>query len=135
MASRDFFIQVFLRDTRYHVSPSGFVWSSVKGDQELKDHWRLCGCVSRKGTAKHPRSYLILGYMGQKLQIHRIVYAAFNETMDEHKVVNHIDGNTFNNSSSNLNQLTHQENIQDGWDRKRGVKKNPPFEGLTHAAL
>jgi hypothetical protein len=52
--------------------------------------------------------------------LHRLVIQAFKETIPD-SVVNHLDGNKQNNHFSNLEWVTHQENI------KHAVKK-----GLFH---
>lgn len=61
------------------------------------------------------------GYMKVKLckdrvektiSVHRLVATAFLENPHEKEEVNHIDGNTFNNSLSNLEWVTPKENMK-----------------------
>jgi hypothetical protein len=51
--------------------------------------------------------------------LHRLVYSAFNGPIPEDKVVDHIDGDKFNNKLSNLRLLTPRENSQAYYDLKK----------------
>ena len=95
----------------YYVNNIGEVYS-------YKDGWR-----SRKGWKKL-KPWFISNYLYVTLvsrdkrsrrSIHRLVAEYFVEGYKEGLVVNHIDGNTSNNSSNNLEWTTQRDNIVKGY--------------------
>lgn len=52
----------------------------------------------------------------RKFYVHQIVALAFIPNPSGHKEVNHIDCNTLNNHASNLEWVSHSENIKHAWD-------------------
>jgi hypothetical protein len=72
---------------------------------------------------KYYRIRLSDGKKYKRFYLHRLVYETFIGDIDEGKVVDHIDGNTFNNHPSNLQQLTHSENI-----KKRDLTKKHIYQ-------
>jgi hypothetical protein len=78
--------------------------------------------VSNMGRVKTPKDKILMGHRkgtyaeirikdGKHYYIHRLVAEAFCEGFDKKKIVNHKDGNRFNNRADNLEWLTQSENI------------------------
>ena len=87
---------------QYEVSSFGRV-RSVPKQRLLKPY------IGDSGHA-----YTQLGGRGQRRRfIHRLVYAAFNGSIPEGKVVRHLDGNPQNNTPGNLAIGTQVDNIRD----------------------
>lgn len=65
----------------------------------------------------YPRIKLSQGKTNQKtIRIHRIVALAFIENRENHKEINHINGNKTDNRVENLEWCTRKENMQHCWD-------------------
>lgn len=66
------------------------------------------------------RGYLVLGLMidGKRktIAIHRLVALAFIDNPNNLPEVNHIDGNRTNNSVSNLEWISHSDNIRHSYN-------------------
>lgn len=70
-----------------------------------------------------------LGYLRFKLydvdgvrvaiKVHRLVALYFLPTKNKSLEINHIDGNVKNNSYTNLEWVTHRENVQKYWIHKK----------------
>lgn len=72
----------------------------------------------------------------QTFAIHRLVALAFCNNPHNHAEVNHKDGNKLNNNASNLEWVSHSENIQHsirtGLNKSQGAN-NKQFKGLIVA--
>lgn len=89
----------------YQVSSLGRVKSSVR-------HSTRCLKGSRTGLG-----YVSVYFKGGKREyVHRLVAAAFIPNPDNKPHVNHRDSNPSNNHYSNLEWVTHRENIQHALD-------------------
>lgn len=91
--------------TQYLISSDGRVANRITGDK-LSPYTR-------------PDSYTCMGlYINKKRSfygVHRLVARAFIPNPDDKPEVNHIDSNKNNNSVSNLEWVTHLENVLYGW--------------------
>lgn len=74
------------------------------------------GCESTKSSGKQ---YYIVCVCGRLYQTHRVVYALANGIDAGDRHIDHIDGNSLNNSPSNLRLATNAEN-----SRNRGKNCN-----------
>ena len=54
--------------------------------------------------------YYAVNYKGVQYRVHRIIYALIHGDVDEFLTINHIDGNSLNNSIENLELVTTFEN-------------------------
>lgn len=70
-----------------------------------RGHLRLCS------YHKSSVQYLEVSINGYREYVHRIVAQAFLPTWDPNLHVNHKDGNKLNNHPSNLEMVTHRENM------------------------
>lgn len=64
------------------------------------------------GTSKYLEVQLSKNNQTKKYLVHRLVADAFLKCPHKNLEVNHIDGNIYNNSSSNLEYISHLENIR-----------------------
>lgn len=91
----------------------------IKGTfHKVKEKIRKCG--------HQPNGYCFInlskkGYKIKYFYIHRLVAQHFIDSFNELEV-NHIDGNKGNNSASNLEFITHKENIKHATEL--GLRKN-----------
>lgn len=91
---------------RYLVSDLGNVASVgfARGSEPYKVlSQTLCGAGYKKVSLRD-------GVRNRNVMVHRIVAMAFVPNPDNKPVVNHIDGNKLNNSSANLEWVSHSEN-------------------------
>lgn len=112
-ASNDAFIEHFIKDERYKIYPDGTILTIItqSGKISTKAIWREAGSDKRRLGYKHVR------YMGQKLAVHRIIYAKFIGKLNPELVVNHIDENGLNNSVDNLELISPTANTKYTNDR------------------
>jgi hypothetical protein len=95
---------------RYFVREDGVVYSCYKNGKvkEIKPY-----------LTKRGKGYLTISISDNgtinKHYVHRLVAKAFIPNVDDKKEVNHIDGDTLNNTVSNLEWCTHSENIKHAW--------------------
>lgn len=85
----------------------------------------------KKEFSKNNRYYRVSVPLvkGSKLfSVHRLVFETWVGDIQEGLVINHIDGNRYNNSVNNLEVCTHKENNQHAWDM--GLQKSRP--GVLH---
>jgi hypothetical protein len=97
----------------YAIDEAGRVWSKKR--QIYVKHY-----IDHKG---YPRAGLwakVDGKWTQKnKQVHRLVAETFIPNPDGKPVTNHIDGDPMNCHVTNLEWVTHSENVKDGFNRGR----------------
>lgn len=94
----------------YSVSSDGVVWSSHTG-RPVRQFLTESSETTKRGAGYH-RVELWKSGKAKKFFVHRLVAEAFipNDDPDKNSV-NHIDGNKSNNSESNLEWVTHRQNV------------------------
>lgn len=112
------------------------IWKNVEGYEGLYKVSNLGKVKSlpRNGTIKQERilkqtvdsnGYLIVGLhknnKAKKVCVHWLVANAFIPKEKEHEVINHIDGNKFNNKLSNLERCTQRHNVRESY--RLGLEK------------
>jgi len=93
----------------YIVHEDGKVWSKRRS-RFLK-------------PSKNNAGYYQLNIDGKFIKVHRLVYQCFKGVIPDDLEVDHIDGNKENNHTSNLQLLTHAENIQKTYNQGRKAPK------------
>ncbi len=103
------------------------VWSPVEGYENLYEVSNLGRVRSyhnnKYGIAKTPKiikgqsglyNTIVLARNGEKktVYLHRLVAVAFVDNPHGYNEINHIDGNKKNNCYSNLEWVTHKENME-----------------------
>ena len=80
-------------------------------------------CRGHRLTGKNNAGYFII-HLEKCMTIHRIVAETFLGSIPEGYDVDHIDGDKSNNSVTNLEIVTHQENMRRYYERQRaaGIK-------------
>lgn len=96
----------------YEVSDMGRVRSLNRGKITILK-------LSKNKQTKYYYVALSLNGKQQWYTVHSCVYAAFKGKPQNGFEIDHKDGNRLNNIPSNLRLLTHRDNIQAGFDRKR----------------
>lgn len=94
-------------------SPSGLVYkrnvyAGKTGNSLIKSKGETVGCRSYD-KAGNPKSWEV-GYNCKLYKAHRIVYVLYHGHIDGNLVIDHIDGNPFNNQVQNLRQILKSEN-------------------------
>jgi len=106
----------------YTVSETGKVYSKVR-NRELKPHLNSCGYVM----------YFLQFPYKRWFTAHSLVaYKYIGQRPDKHDI-NHIDNNKQNNHFSNLEYVTHSENVKKSYlsGRKRNTGKRKPHSDHT----
>lgn len=114
-------------------SPSGIRWSRDNGSSNPKTK-RCKGDIA--GTVKKDSDGCWCGYsvrlFGRHIGTHRIVWVLNGNYLEQGKVIDHIDGNTWNNDISNLRQATYAENTQNS---KMGKNNTTGINGVFNYSV
>ena len=96
----------------YFVDVFGNLFSTVRNikPKQLKPYQHY-------GKSKNP--YLRVRIGGSLQLVHRVVASAkLGRPLESHEVVNHLNGDTLDNSMSNLEVVTHRENVRHAVENK-----------------
>lgn len=104
--------KVFKRylDTNYYASKDGEIYSGISQ--------RIINPLKR--TAKN-KTYYYIDIKQKHVNVHRIVYTAWNGEPKEKEVIRHINDNTTDNRLCNLQSGTQKENIKDCFNNSHRV--------------
>lgn len=111
----------------YQVSNYGRIKSLSRIISIGRGHFRLSNEKILKQSESNKGYYIIClhnNYKERKHLVHRIVYESFIGDIPKGMEVNHIDENPKNNKVTNLNLLTHKENLNWGTVRIRQSEKH-----------
>jgi hypothetical protein len=87
-------------------------WADLPNGHEVSDLGRFRRHGKPKGTWPTSRGYLSIEIQrGKKHRAHRLVYEAFNGPIPDGLFVDHVNGVKTDNRLSNLEVVTHQENM------------------------
>lgn len=102
-------------------------WKDIEGYEEkyqISDIGRIKNKINnrflkpRVGTYGYYKVNLYKNKKVKTIEIHRLVAESFIENSESKNEVNHIDGNKLNNNITNLEWVTHKENIGHAWKTK-----------------
>ena len=103
-AKYDYLVKEFVESGKYQIDiESGFVYNSK---------WKKLGYKIKTESKLRQKQYLYIKYKGKGLKLHRIIYYAAHKKLKTKLVVNHKDGNSFNNAISNLELTTQKDNMR-----------------------
>lgn len=89
----------------YAVSNKGRVMSFKRGDNKI-----LSQSISGGGKIRYYKVILSMGSKRVYGKVHRLVYESFKGEVKDGFVIHHMDSNSFNNSLSNLVQISSRQN-------------------------
>jgi len=92
-------------------------------------YWNICkqGVTkgSKAGSGQH-RRYLQVMVNRKSYLIHRLI--AIFHYGDFDGIIDHVDGNTYNNKIENLRIVTHKENA---WNAKKSIRNKTNVKGVS----
>lgn len=101
-------------------SPTGLIWKTKipKTKQNAGD---IAGHIESNGYAR-------LTINGKRYQATHCILILFGQVIPHNTEVDHIDGNSFNNSVENLRVVDHEINMK---NKKKSCKNRSGFTGIT----
>jgi hypothetical protein len=103
----DAIIRQLCADQRYKIHSTGKIETLVQRTGRLSAN----GTFREQVPYKNREGYCRVKYSYKDIFVHRIVFQKFIGDLNSDMVINHIDGDKTNNSVSNLEQVTHQKNM------------------------
>lgn len=100
--------------------------------------WSATWAGKEAGTKRPKDGYIWIRIGKVQVAAHRIAYTlATGEVLEEHDIVDHIDGNRTNNRPDNLRKVTHAENSMNRAEHrgKKNVGVYPTPSGKYRARL
>lgn len=106
-------------------SPSGLIWKvEIRGGANRNVVLTYPGKIA--GTKAYRKSGVAmwwqLGYNNKRFRLHRVIYEICYGKIPNGLLVDHIDGNPFNNKKENLRLVTSAENSRNMKAHERGLK-------------
>lgn len=114
----DFYFQLSIN------SPSGLLW---KNSAKPKRNGKIAGSKNFNSRTKEPHMWRV-NCQGKIWAVHRIIFIMVYGQTDANLIVDHIDGNPFNNEISNLRVCRQISNTQ---NRKKSSKNKTGFTGCS----
>jgi len=107
-------------------SPSGLVWIAPRAYLGNLSYSRVGKQAGNISSFNGRQEYYTVSLLGSSFFAHRVVYLLSNGVIDISKDIDHIDGNSLNNSSSNLREISPSMNARNtkkhnGKDLSAGV--------------
>jgi len=118
----------------YQISEDGLIRVNPESLRPIKSRKELQLGQSVKTNVSPSDGYLRVNLKRENgvfdsRHVHRLLMLTFYPPEDKSLQVNHKDGNKLNNSFSNLEWVTHQENLNHAWANK--LRKQPSRAILT----
>ena len=105
------------------TSPSGLVRIKSKWGNTIEK----CYVGTRNLSKNGDNSFWALGFKGKMYLVHRIIWVMTYGSIDSSLVIDHLDGNPFNNKIENLSLKTQKDNLR---NRKQGVSNKTGVTGV-----
>ena len=110
------------------------IWVTFSRDYEVSNYGRIKHLFKKHfriiSGSKHKDGYIFATIHGRQTPVHRIVCSAFHsDSFKEGLVVNHIDGNKYNNFADNLEWVTQKENIRHSIENNLQPKASKTYSG------
>jgi hypothetical protein len=102
IAKNDYLVKEILQSPKHHVRAAGDCWIFNRPTGEWRRWDRPCNGKRSK--------YRSVSYKNKDVLVHRLVFSLANQLSPD-LVINHIDGNPANNQITNLELVTHSENM------------------------
>lgn len=117
---------------------AGEQWVSIDdGEYAVSSYGRVKHCLKGYdrilGGSKH-KDYIFVTIHGKQNAVHRLVAKAFHaDSYKEGLVVNHIDGNKYNNFADNLEWVTQKDNVKHSYENNLKPKSTKTYKGKFSA--
>lgn len=105
-------------------SPSGLLW---KNSAKPKRNGKVAGCKNFNSRTKEPHMWRV-NCQGKSWAVHRIIFIMLYGQLTDNLIIDHMDGNPFNNSISNL-RVCHQ--VSNTQNRRKSSKNSTGFTGCS----
>lgn len=84
--------------------------------------WKKAGRGRKTGAVGYNgERYKCIVIYGTTYKLHRVIYSFFHGEIKEGNVINHLDGNSFNNNIDNLELTTQACNVRHGLHCRRDL--------------